>query len=345
MKKWIIMIGMVVIISLAMISLAQENEKLYEITYEGDTFELILEENPSTAYQWFYQVSDENQVKLLSDESEVINSNLIGLPSKRVLKFQVLKEGIYTISLKKVRSFEENSAIETLDLVIFKNDKSFIVEENQTYTIMDQTIGKYKVVINEVVLDLDVEIMVIEEVTMVPLALPLRALGYEVIWHGDRETVEIKKGNQWTEIKIGDNAYFKNKMALRSLSKAPIIIEGRTLVPVEFFKEILNLSFTVENKQLIFIERLMASYTGTIEAIDLDEEGQGQITILLGKDDVSDHFLNDQIVLNVSKENTFIQQTLKVGDYISAYTSLIQTKSLPPQTPAYLIFKNNTNQF
>lgn len=344
MKKWII-ITIMALMSMTILSYAEESIKSFEVLYEDDGFELILSENASTGYQWVYELSDKNNMVLLSDENRALNPGLLGSPTQRVLNFKVLQDGVYTISLKKERSFEDNGPIESLELLIYKNENKLIVEENQILTIMDGKKAEYQLIIRDQVLDLDVEIKQEDQVTMVPVALALRALDYEVLWHGERQTVEIKKGNQWTEIKIGENAYFKNKMAASPLSKAPIIVEGRTLVPLEFFKEILDLSFKVENQQLIFTDQVMGTYAGRILAMDLDEDGKGQIRISLGVDKVSDDFLKDQLVLNVSNDHTFIQGNLKVGDVITAHTSMIQTKSLPPQTPAYLIFKRNISDF
>lgn len=344
MKKWMI-ITIMALMSMTILSYAEENIKSFEVLYEEDGFELILNENPSTGYQWFYELSDKENMILLSDENRALNPDLLGSPNQRVLSFKILQDGVYAISLKNERSFEDNGLVELLELLVYKHEDKLIVEENQIVSIMEEKKTEYQLIIRDQVLDLDVEIRQEDQVTMLPLAQALRALDYEVIWHGERQTVEIRKGSQWTEIKIGENAYFKNKMATRPLSKPPIIVEGRTLVPVEFFKEILDLSFEVENQQLIFTNQVMGTYSGRILAMDLDEDGKGQIRISLGLDKISDDFLKDQLVLNVSNDHTFIQGNLKVGDEITAHTSMIQSKSLPPQTPTYLIFIRNIGDF
>ena len=319
-----------------------ENEKVdFQVNVEDSTFELTLNENPSTGYKWYFENSDEEEVKLLEDKNLEATSQVLGAPSKRVLRFQVKAEGIYTLKLSHKRIFEENSTLESLNLLVYKNENKLIVEEDQIMTIMDKVDRQLirEVIINDAVMALDVKTDVIDGVVMVPLALPLRALGYEVVWHGESSTVEISKGAKWTSIEIDKNAYFKNKMATQPLSKAPVIQGDRTLVPVEFFSEILDMAVRVEDYNLIFEEdRLQSKYSGIIKEIVYDETGSGQITVSLGNHETSDQFLNETIVLNVGPAFTYIQGELEVGDQIMAYTSFSTTKSIPAQASAYIIY-------
>lgn len=324
-----------------------ENEKIdFQVNVEDSTFELILNENPSTGYKWSFENSNAEEVVLLEDKNLEASSQVLGAPSKRVLIFQVKSQGIYTLKLSHKRSFEENSTLESLNLLVYKHDDKLIVEEDQVMTIMDKNDRQVirDVIINDAAMTLDVKTDVIDGVVMVPLALPLRALGYDVVWHGESFTVEMSKGAKWTSIEIGKNAYFKNKMAAQSLSKAPVIKEGRTLVPVEFFSEVLDLAVRVEDYNLIFEEDLLQSkYAGVIKGILYDETGSGQITLSLGNHETSDKFLNETIVLNVGPAFTYIQGALEVGDEIVAYTSFATTKRLPPQTSAYIIYVLDTH--
>lgn len=324
-----------------MLDALEKNEK-FQVEVEGSTFILTLDTNPTTGFEWVYTLSDEDQLTLVSDEIVTPNIQLMGAPSKRILTFDVKEDGVYTILFEYQRSFEENSTTDSIDVLVYMNDGKLIVEENKIVTIMDKIDEgdiTREIIIEGSTLDLDVKTEVIDGVIMVPVALPLRALGYEVSWESETSTVEIIKGAQYTSVSIDKNAYFKNKMAASSLTSAPILQSGRTMVPVEFFTEILGLSVRVEDYNLIFEkDKLQNDYKGVVKAITYDETGSGQITVSLGDEETSDSFLNEKIVLNVGPAFTYIQGDLKVGDTIVAYTSMATTKSIPAQTSAYMIY-------
>ena len=72
-------------------------------------------------------------------------------------------------------------------------------------------------------------------IIMVPLRITAEALGYEVTWKGETNSVDLSRGAQFTTITIDKNSYFFAKMAPVSLDQAPEIINSRTYVPIEFF--------------------------------------------------------------------------------------------------------------
>lgn len=79
-------------------------------------------------------------------------------------------------------------------------------------------------------INFDVVPQEINGITMFPLRAMLEEMGYAVKWDGASRSVEISKDAQWTKITIGENSYFKNKMAPTSLSHAPVLVENRTMV-------------------------------------------------------------------------------------------------------------------
>ena len=81
----------------------------------------------------------------------------------------------------------------------------------------------------------------IDSVTMIPLRLVGESLGYEVSWNQDTRTAELVRGAQWTSVTIGQDRYNFAKM-LVELGTAPIIIESRAYVPLNFAEEILKAS-------------------------------------------------------------------------------------------------------
>ena len=86
----------------------------------GDTFVIQLEENPTTGYRWSVSISDEDIVKLDKDDYQQrpTDTGVVGAGGTRILTFKGLKQGTAVISLTYERSFEESSAVETLEYKI-----------------------------------------------------------------------------------------------------------------------------------------------------------------------------------------------------------------------------------
>ena len=117
----------------------------------------------------------------------------------------------------------------------------------------------------------DVKPQEMDGITMLPLRATLEKMGYEVTWNEKTKTVEIKKGPKWTSVVIGKNSYFKNKMAPSELSSAPVIVGGRTLLPLEFFTEILNINIAAAKGSITFSEEEQVVISGFVKDIAKDK--------------------------------------------------------------------------
>lgn len=176
----------------------------------------------------------------------------------------------------------------------------------------------------------------LDGVTMIPLREVLESMDFKINWNSEKSIVEINKGAQWTSLKIGENAYFKNKMASQQLSKEPIIINDKTFVPIEFLNEILNISILIEENNITFEEQMMSKHSGYIQEIRLNEGGD--IVSITISSEIESKGFEDQVILNVSKNNTIIQKELEKGKLINVITKPMMTMSLPGQTPAVVIY-------
>lgn len=310
---------------------------LFTVEQEGDTFALNFTENPSTGYTWQYKVNDQDHVTYVSDTYET-NTTLLGASGERVFTFKVNAQGISTISFKNARSYGDVS--DAVDVLVYKTEDQLFVEQDKIVSIVTDQIMDGKVnydtiglLLNEKPMTFDVMPMRENNVVMIPLAETLRTLGYEVVWHSDKKSVEISKGAQWTTITIGENTYFKNRMAPVPLSASPILVEGRTMVPAEFFTSILDLGVQVESSNLKITDYGNASYIGYVKEITYDETGMKSFHIVYDlESDQAD------IIVHSSDAYTFVQKDFEVGDRITAITSMITTRSIPPQTSGYIIY-------
>lgn len=72
--------------------------------------------------------------------------------------------------------------------------------------------------------------------TMVPMRKIFEELGAAVSWDGDSQTATGKRGNKTVKVTIGSNVMYVNDKVI-TLDTAPIILSGRTLVPVRAVAE------------------------------------------------------------------------------------------------------------
>ena len=93
------------------------------------------------------------------------------------------------------------------------------------------------VLMNETKMEFDVPPMLVNGRTMVPLRSIFEALGAKVYWSGSNETVSgISSDGDRVVISIGSNVATVNDVAT-DIDAPPIIVNGRTLVPLRFISE------------------------------------------------------------------------------------------------------------
>lgn len=247
----------------------------------------------------------------------------------------LLGDIVKTFAVNNAKDFQvgQRVSLKTIEKDLYTMSPYFNtsnVKHNTMGTIIEKNIY-----VNEELLELDVKPSSINGNMMIPLAETLRALDYEVTWNADTKSVEIKKGAQWTSITIGDNAYFKNRMAPRELSHAPIIVNDRTLVPAEFFYEILGLGMEIQNGNLYLSENKIAKHSCYIQSIDYKADDQIIITISSKKESEG---MMDQTIIHASVDTTYFNNNLEVGNLIEILSPPIMTLSIPGQTSAIVIY-------
>ncbi len=342
----------------------------FTVKQSGDAFTIILDSNPSTGYSWTYKVNDEKHVNFKSEDFIAPAEMIPGAGGKATFTFSVTGDGVSTIDFEYAQAWV-GEAVESLSILVYKTGETVIVEEdgivaicveNPTEgtenTIKAEKLTEAKTVsdsndLNQVMdgkIEIDKESRKViykgeeigdfgiedyDDITMIPLSSTLKALGYEVSWNGETRAVDIQKGAQWTSIKIGENAYFKNRMAARPLSAEPIIIDGYTYVPAEFLVEILGLGVQIESGSLILTDAEAVVHSGYVTDIRFDETGTMTITIADEKD--STDYMN-ATVIHTSDAFTYYNTEVKVGSYIHVASPMVMTMSLPPQTSGYIVY-------
>lgn len=82
----------------------------------GDTFSIELEANPTTGYDWKATISDDKVVALVSNiyKATPVDTAIVGSGGVDVITFKGLEKGNAVITLVYERSFEKDSAIQTI---------------------------------------------------------------------------------------------------------------------------------------------------------------------------------------------------------------------------------------
>lgn len=129
---------------------------------------------------------------------------------------------------------------------------------------------------------------------MLPLRYTAEKLGYEVLWKGDTQEVQLTKGAQWTSIKLGEDKYFFARMAPYPLGMAPEAKESRTYVPIEFFREILKYNVELKDGNIVIQE---------IKGENLPKYFVGDSFILKGEKDEK-LYISDYKQFDINGDNT-----------------------------------------
>src|SRR6056297_4496 len=95
--------------------------------------------------------------------------------------------------------------------------------------------------LNDTVLDFDVDPMIINDRAMVPMRGIFEYLGAQVYWYPETREVVGYKDNNYIKLQINNETYYKNGNS-DTLDSPPIIIRGRTLVPVRFIADSLDMN-------------------------------------------------------------------------------------------------------
>lgn len=275
---------------------------------------------------------------------------------------KILVAMIISVLLLGTAAYAEEDAVVTSVPVLFENDEAqpILISERidtpvlyagdgefiETELLTDEALimdgvalisemGQRQIYVNDQLIELDVPVQVIDGVTMLPLRLVAEALGYKVTWNADTESIDLNKGAQFTSVTLGENAYFKNRMAKSPLSAAPLAAEGRTLVPVEFFYTILNQGFVIDSGDIYFNEDDMMIHSGYVQSIQYDETGLRTMTIGPSLEETSDE------VITIIISNSYFcidQKEVFEGDFVNVISPGVMAMVIPAQTTGNIVY-------
>ena len=107
------------------------------------------------------------------------------------------------------------------------------------------------VVIDEILTDTKAPFVVEvdgSEVVMIPLRAVVEQFDLEPVWDGEVQSIRLGVA---THIWIGRNEAHVGRMAPIELSTAPVLVDGSTFVPLDFFRNVLGLTAYVFEGQVV----------------------------------------------------------------------------------------------
>ena len=79
----------------------------------------------------------------------------------------------------------------------------------------------------------------VDGMTYVPLRAVTDVLGYSLTWNAAQKNISMQKGSKQITLKVGSRAYWNDKKRV-VLEPVPYIVEGKTIVPLEFFSDVMD---------------------------------------------------------------------------------------------------------
>lgn len=136
---------------------------------------------------------------------------------------------IYSITTKSI------PAQTTPEKVIIMYEKAvapIYMLTDEEKEMIKQSLAEATLIVNGAEIQSPSAIMSDDGVIMVPVRAVAEAMGLTVEWFADTQTVQVGKSLSFS---IGKDAYAYNKMSPVALGTAPVLKDGKTYVPIDFF--------------------------------------------------------------------------------------------------------------
>lgn len=116
---------------------------------------------------------------------------------------------------------------------------------NPDYRLLDMYIDKRQYWLDGVKKELDQPPIIRNDRTLVPLRFVTEVYGGDIEWDSKERSIHIEYRGKQIDMKVGSTEAFVNGEAIQ-LDVAPTIISGRTLIPVRFISENLNMTVSYD---------------------------------------------------------------------------------------------------
>ncbi len=236
---------------------ANEDVVLYAIWEEVEyDFSLIYDKyitNTSELQVIQYQIKGDRD--LIDDIEFTCDSNI----SCSYGSYQAA-DGIYYLQLyfeKTGTTRNNNVSFRLLDA----RDNTIFQEELKVFKFNNRNTNGITIYVDGEKIGFDVQPIIINNRTMVPMRAIFEALGAMVNWDNDTKTAFGETVDNFVEISIGNHYLLRNGQNV-ALDSPAVIVSGRTLVPVRAIAESLNCNVEwIEDLQVVDITSLGNDYS------------------------------------------------------------------------------------
>lgn len=224
-----------------------EGNLLFPIEY-GVNWYFVSRKNP----MYYSQISNDGKYVMLTKNDNVFTIDLSNL------NYYTSDKNSSFIIGNKYHKCKDKILDNNFNIVYADNSINFIgggVKDNLKNGIMKQMYstkpvkygflifrdGGVKVDIDKTNLAFDVLPIIQNGRTLVPMRAIFEALGADVEWNGDTQTITAKNNDVTIQMQIGNNTLTKNGQSTQ-MDVSPQIIDGRTMVPVRAISDSFNVT-------------------------------------------------------------------------------------------------------
>ena len=184
-------------------------------------------------------VSADNFLKLnISEDTEIINYDGQDFEGELFNRKLIVLYGPSTRSIP--------AQTNPTKVIVLPEEKAeeLSVEEDEDIVIEDETsvmghVSKMDIVVEDKKIDAPSAYLNKDGVVMLPLKAIAEALNFDITWNEEDQSVGIGSG---ISVTIGKDEYIYMKTPVIQLGTAPELVDGRTFVPISFFREVLQMN-------------------------------------------------------------------------------------------------------
>lgn len=159
---------------------------------------------------------------------------------------------------------------------------------------------------------------------LVPVRTIAEGLGYTVEWKGESKTIVLTKGAQYVTMSVGVDGYTVAKTAPMPLGAAPEVVDGKTYVPYELFADLMEISATVNEDKVEFVNVEETKGVGVVKSTEgeifFEDEEIGEVVLNLG----------DEVEITYADGSKAKAEDITEGCRLQVVYGDAMTMSLPP---------------
>lgn len=131
------------------------------------------------------------------------------------------------------------------NIIVLPEEKEELLSEEEEEILFEEetlvigNVSDMNIVVNDKKIDAPSAYANKDGVVMVPLKAIAKELEIDITWNQEDQSIRVGKG---ISLKIGEDKYIYMKTPVIQLGTAPELLEGRTFVPLSFFREVVRMN-------------------------------------------------------------------------------------------------------